>query len=461
MSNPELLSTIHKIAVASGKLGVQIVEMAGNLDTTTIQISDKAKSLREFETISSKLLRSNSDIGNAASSITGAINIASSKIDVSDETIRESLNSLSSLTSSVGDLGNQITSFKESMDKVGSIAKKIGSIAKQTNLLALNATIEAVRAGERGKGFAVVADEVKTLSKQASDAAADIDKTLGDLDTITNRLTNKGKICADLSGKFGSKTSEITAMSSHVKDMINSIDSVSQNITASVNEIDNVTSSAATEMGKLVDNSIATNEELEQSKPALENLLVNTQELVGLTAIDGIETIDTPYINLAIELAQRAQKTFELCIKRKEIDEKVLFDFNYEIIPGTNPTQYKSTFLETTDHYFPEFQEEIAKKLPNIVAAVCCDLNGYIGTHMKAVSQPPTDDPEWNAQHCRNRKIYNDPVGIKSARNQAKFLLQIYRRDQGAGEFLIVKEVTAPIHIFGRHWGAARINYTS
>ncbi len=461
MSNPELLSTIHKIAVASGKLGVQIVEMAGNLDTTTIQISEKAKSLREFETISSKLLRSNSDIGSAASSITGAINIASSKIIVSDETIRESLNSLSSLTSSVGDLGSQITSFKDSMDKVGSIAKKIGSIAKQTNLLALNATIEAVRAGGRGKGFAVVADEVKALSKQASDAAADIDKTLGDLDTITNRLTNKGEICADLSGKFGSKTSEITAMSSHVKDMINSIDGVSQNITSSVNEIDNVTSSAATEMGKLVDNSIATSEELEQSKPALENLLINAQELVGLTAIDGIETIDTPYINLAIELAQRAQKTFEQCIKRKEVDERVLFDFSYETIPGTNPTQYKATFLETTDEYFTDFQEEIAKKLPNIVASVCCDINGYIGTHMKAVSQPPTDDPEWNAQHCRNRKVYNDPVGIKSARNQAKSLLQIYRRDQGAGEFLIVKEATAPIHIFGRHWGAARINYTS
>lgn len=461
MSNSELLSTIHKIAVASGKLGVQIVEMAGNLDTTTIQISEKAKSLREFENISSKLLRSNSAIGGAAKNITGAINIASSKIIVSDETIRESINSLSSLTSSVGDLGNQITSFKESMDKVGSIAKKIGTIAKQTNLLALNATIEAVRAGEKGKGFAVVADEVKTLSKQASDAAADIDKTLGDLDTITNRLTDKGKICADLSGKFGSKTSEITAMSSHVKDMINSIDSVSQNITSSVDEIDTITSSAAEEMNRLVDNSIATNDELEKSKPVLENLLTNTQELVGLTAIDGIETIDTPYINLALELAKNAREVFEQCIKRKEVNEKGLFDFNYEVIPGTNPEQYKSPFLEITDEYFPEFQEELAKKLPNIVALVCCDVNGYIGTHMKAVSQPPTDDPEWNAQHCRNRKIYDDPVGIKSARNQAKSLLQIYRRDQGGGEFLIVKEATAPIHVFGRHWGAARINYTS
>ncbi len=461
MSDSDLLSTINKIAVASGKLGVKVVELTGNLDTTTTQISEKSNSLREFDTVSSKLISTNSEIGKAAKEIDLSINSASGKIEIADGTISDSITSLSSLTSSVGDLGNQITTFNDSINKVGSIAKKIGTIAKQTNLLALNATIEAVRAGERGKGFAVVADEVKTLSKQASDAAATIDKTLRDLDTITGRLTQKGQVCAEQSENFGSKTSEISAMSVQVKDMISSIKSVSKNISNSVESIDHITADTAREISTLVANAVETNQEIEETKPELEKLLNNTQDLVGITAIDGIETVDTPYIKLALELAQTAQKTFETSIKRGEITENELFDFSYDKIPGSNPEQFMTPSVEITDTYFPEFQEEIAKRLPNIVASACCDINGYIGTHMKAVSQPPSDDPEWNAQHCRNRKIYDDPVGIKSARNQSKFLLQIYRRDQGGGIFKIVKEATAPIFVNGRHWGASRVNYTT
>ncbi|THB70786.1 MAG: hypothetical protein D6B28_08645 [Gammaproteobacteria bacterium] len=461
MTDSDLLSTINKIAVASGKLGVQIVELTGNLDSTTSQISEKSNRLREFDSISTKLQSVNADIGDAAKDISNSIGSASGKIEIADESIHDSIKSLSYLTSSAGGLGIQITTFKDSIEKVGSIAKKIGVIAKQTNLLALNATIEAVRAGERGKGFAVVADEVKTLSKQASDAAATIDKTLRDLDTITGRLMNKGQICAEQAEKFGSKTSEISSMSVHVKEMISSIKKVSKNISNSVDSIGRVTSDTAHQIGRLVDNAAETNKVIEQTKPELNKLLDNTQELVGLTAIDGIETLDTPYIGLAIELAQQAQNTFEECIRRGEITENEVFDFSYEKIPGTNPAQFSTPFIEITDTYFPEFQEEISKRLPNIVASCCCDINGYIGTHMKAVSQPQSDDPEWNAQHCRNRKMYDDPVGLKSAKNQAKFLLQIYRRDQGGGEFIIVKEATAPIYINGRHWGASRINFTT
>ena len=57
-------------------------------------------------------------------------------------------------------------------DTIGAIA----SIASTTNLLALNASIEAASAGAAGKGFAVVANEVKGLSRQTSQASADISK---------------------------------------------------------------------------------------------------------------------------------------------------------------------------------------------------------------------------------------------------------------------------------------------
>jgi methyl-accepting chemotaxis protein len=37
--------------------------------------------------------------------------------------------------------------------------------------------------------------------------------------------------------------------------------------------------------------------------------------------------------------------------------------------------------------------------------------------------------------------------------------LQAYRRDMGNGDFAMMKDVSAPIDIFGRHWGAVRLAY--
>jgi methyl-accepting chemotaxis protein len=65
----------------------------------------------------------------------------------------------------------------------------------------------------------------------------------------------------------------------------------------------------------------------------------------------------------------------------------------------------------------------------------------------------------WNAAHCRNRRIFDDRAGLAAARNRKPFILQTYRRDMGGGQFMTIKEVSAPILVRGRHWGAVRLNY--
>ena len=98
-------------------------------------------------------------------------------------------------------------------------------------------------------------------------------------------------------------------------------------------------------------------------------------------------------------------------------------------------------------------------KNSRIVFCVALDANGYLPTHNRQFSQPQGPDPLWNAANCRNRRIFNDRVGLAAGRNTNPFLLQTYRRDMGGGKFVLMKDVSAPITVRGRHWGGLRLAY--
>lgn len=112
------------------------------------------------------------------------------------------------------------------------------------------------------------------------------------------------------------------------------------------------------------------------------------------------------------------------------------------------------------DQILPAIQEPALDIDPKVVFCAAVDVNGYLPTHNKKFSQPPSNDPVCNTAHCRNRRIFNDRVGLKAGRNTESFLLQVYRRDMGGGEFKMMKDLSAPIFIKGQHWGGLRLAYS-
>ena len=88
------------------------------------------------------------------------------------------------------------------------------------------------------------------------------------------------------------------------------------------------------------------------------------------------------------------------------------------------------------------------------------DRNGYLPTHNLKFSQPQGADPVWNAANARNRRIFNDRTGLAAGRNERRFLLQTYRRDMGGGHRVLMKDLSAPIIVQGRHWGGLRLAYS-
>lgn len=109
----------------------------------------------------------------------------------------------------MNNLAAVIDRLQDRSREIGKIVSLIDGIAFQTNLLALNASVEAAKAGVSGKGFAVVASEVRGLAQRVADAAAQINKVVGD---STNEIAQGQEIAR-------STVDAVLSTETNVKDM--------------------------------------------------------------------------------------------------------------------------------------------------------------------------------------------------------------------------------------------------
>ncbi|HHZ08757.1 MAG TPA: methyl-accepting chemotaxis protein [Rhizobiales bacterium] len=457
---------IADIGRRASRLGIEIADIVGLIDdlgglgrAQLETLRGVVRSARESGETNSRLAQSMEEARNSAAETrtileTGAATLAST---------------LSHAVDNMRTLSEGVLGFNESLEKVSATiamvreaSASINEIARETQLVALNASIEAARLGETGKGFAVIgsavkvlADQISAFAKQNETSLAALQGTLSDLSERTRQSARTAEAAVEASNEAAEATRTLQSLSTTVQQLTGRIegmaDPVQRNIDSSARLGQNVR--------ELASLSKSCQGKLDAAGQRSQAILDISEDFILFIAQSGIETPDTPVIEICRMTADTISELFTSAVDRGEISMSDLFDENYVPVPGTDPQQVLTRFTAFTDRVLPAIQEPVILLNERITFCAAVDRNGYLPTHNLIYSKPQGDDPVWNAANCRNHRIFNDRTGLGAGRNTKPFLLQTYRRDMGGGNFVLMKDVSAPIVVKGRHWGGFRVGF--
>ena len=131
-------------------------------------------------------------------------------------------------------------------------------------------------------------------------------------------------------------------------------------------------------------------------------------------------------------------------------------EFSKEVLSTVTKYHYATALDPYLDNVILEIEDQFLKD-PQIEFAVLVDVNGYLPTHNSRYSKPLTGEFVYDRDNNRTKRVFDDEVGLKAAKNFDKlYLRQVYKRDTGE----IMWDISSPVFVKGRHWGAFRVGFS-
>jgi methyl-accepting chemotaxis protein len=349
-----------------------------------------------------------------------------------------------------------------SSKKIADIIGVIDGIAFQTNILALNAAVEAARAGEQGRGFAVVADEVRKLAERTTAATGEISTVIAAIQSETSSAISTIK-AGSLQAANGAHLARQAAEALHrinagAQDTLEKVSAIAATMTQQSSKAGAIAEHVTNIIGLADRNAQCSRNTLAEANQ-LDYLAMNLEEIGTIfklgAAGDQARKVHERLPAVVQDAAKSVSRALEDAVDRGQISMDDLFDANYTPIPNTAPQKFHSKFDALCDKVLPLIQDPVLDRQPEVAYAIACDRRGYVPTHNTRFCQPLTGDEKKDVLGNRTKRIFSDPVGKRCGDHELPFLLQTYRRDTGE----IMHDISAPVHIKGRHWGGVRIGY--
>ncbi len=452
----QFLDRLRKTVLSIRKMGVNI---AVNAAKVVNQVEDSATKATDQSRLAEDIFRASQETVNSITTISENSSNIAEATKISLETARSSFASLEALNRDIGVMQGRIGEHDQTLKQMGERSRDIGRIIStiqdisfQTGLLALNAAVEAARAGEAGKGFSVVASEVKALAEQASKASNEISAQLNDM---LQKIDSSNREADEIS-KFARETAEIAEESCRsFESMIGQFEQSSHqlgDINTSVDAISTSNSASHEKVSQIRELSGNVGAQMKQSHQVAGNLQQFTEKMQQLVSCFKTgEGVFEEISHRALDFLASSQDK----IARIQQQGVQVFDTSYRQIPGTDPPKYATQYDRHFEQLLQPIYDEVLTRTPGAIFALCVDSNGYGPTHNSKYSRPLTGDHAVDLANSRDKRIFNDPTGLRAARNREEFLLQTYMRDTGE----ILSDLSMPILIDGRHWGAIRIGF--
>ena len=451
-------NAIRAVARDCGSLSMECSDVAGYVRGVAGRIDEHLRMLDQLEEVTTRLLADQARVSDSTDEARLLSEQAKAKLDAGRTAIEDTIAGFKGLTELVVDLGERMAGFATAMAQVQTVSSTIETIARKTNMLALNATIEAARAGDAGRSFAVVAAEVKKLAHDTRAATSQIASTIGELTREANAVTTDIKTGVERSRAAQSGFGQIGNTVREVTEIVTMVDRQTEGIAHSTSliqtSVDRVKAGLTDFAGDARDNG----SELLSAEKRLAHLELLSNNMLDTLANSGAEIDDTPFISMSQEVARQIQSAVEGAIDAGECTLEDVFDRDYREVKGSNPIQYDTRFCIHADKHVRPILDQTKASDGRIIGSAIGDMNGYLPTHLTVRSQPQGDDPVWNDEHCRNKRILIDDTTRNALLSEKPATLATYRMELGEKN-IPVKNVFVPLWIKGRRWGNFELAY--